>query len=230
MKKLPSSLAARITPVTFLSTTVVALTLLLASTPAYAQLQPYRGQATSILTTNCNSSTSTPPGLCQGTPACNNGSGSNPDNISASITLCECSGRLTGTGTGTGFRPGVTYISLLYKNGTVSTCSRFPAGMTPYVANIPYADNDFGSMMLGIWQVNNNGSATLTVNKQATVSGLNNYTTVSVREMQPLNPGCYQCIMDPAPQLNALRACGTLTVAPTDPNSCLVNCACYLAN
>ena len=84
--------------------------------------------------------------------------------------------------------------------------------MTPYVVNIPYADNDFASMMLGFWQVNQNGTATLTVNKQATAIGLNNYQTVSVREMEPPNTGCFQCILDPAPQLNALRACGALTV------------------
>jgi hypothetical protein len=106
------------------------------------------------------------------------------------------------------------YISLLYKNSTVSTCSRFPAGMTPYLQNIPFADSDFASMMLGFWQVNTNGTATLTVNKQATVTGLDNYSTISVREMQPVNTGCFQCLLDPAPQLNALRACGTLTVTP----------------
>jgi len=109
----------------------------------------------------------------------------------------------------------VTYISLLYKNGNTATCSRFPAGVAPTLQNIPQADSDFASMFLGFWKVNADGTATLTVNKQATVLGLNNYGSVSVREMQPPNMPCYDCGNDPAPQLNALRACGSLTVVPT---------------
>jgi hypothetical protein len=88
------------------------------------------------------------------------------------------------------------------------------------------ADSDFASMMLGIWVVSPDGSAILTVNKQATVSGLANYTTVSVREMQPPNTACFDCGNDPAPQLNALRACGALTVAPANHAECAINCAC----
>src|SRR5438105_2120423 len=115
--------------------------LLLGSAPAYAQLQlftPYSGTA-NILTSNCNSNASNPPRSCQPAPSCNNGAGPNPDNISASITLHACGGHLTGSGSGSGFRPGATYTSFLYKNS--QTCSRYPGGMTPYVVNIPYADN-----------------------------------------------------------------------------------------
>jgi hypothetical protein len=78
--------------------------------------------------------------------------------------------------------------------------------------NIPQADSDFASMHLGFWVVSNDGSATLTVDKQATLTGLNNYNTVSVREMQSPNLACFNPLLDPAPQLNALRACGALTV------------------
>jgi hypothetical protein len=67
-------------------------------------------------------------------------------------------------------------------------------------------------MHLGFWVVMPDGSAILTVDKEATLTGLFNYRTVSVREMQPPNAACFNCGLDPAPQLNALRACGALTV------------------
>lgn len=103
--------------------------------------------AAPITTGNCNSAGTTPPGLCQPDPACNGGAGPNPDNISATLTLCEVSAsspvvdssirsgpaRSSGTlrvrGTGTGFRFGKTYISLIYQNGNTATCSRFPVGI-----------------------------------------------------------------------------------------------------
>jgi hypothetical protein len=176
--------------------------------------QVFSAQAADIETANCSGSN----GLCQPAPAINNGAGPAPAgvNIQASVTLCEITGgTLSGSGTGTGFQFGKTYISLLYKNGNTATCSRFPATSPPTpptLQNIPLADNDFASMMLGFWVVNPNGTATLTVAKQATVSGLWNYATVSVREMQPPNTATYQTGLDPAPQLNALRACGSLTV------------------
>jgi hypothetical protein len=98
----------------------------------------------------------------------------------------------------------------------VKTCSRFPATVFPTLENaanpLSGVDNDFASMMLGFWKVYPDGSATLDVAKQATISGLNNYFTVSVREIQPPNLTCFNCGLDPAPQLNALRACGALTV------------------
>jgi hypothetical protein len=125
------------------------------------------------------------------------------------------SGVLTGSGTGTGFRPGATYISLLYLNGNTATCSRFPAGVPAALQNLLKADSDFGSMFLGFWTVDSNGNGTLKVDKQATVLGLNNYQTASVREVQAPNAQCYDCGNDPAPQFNALRACGTLNVVPT---------------
>jgi hypothetical protein len=239
MRKLPSPETVRVTPGAFWSAAIVTLALLLGSahvglSQSGAQIQIYSGQAT-ISTANCSSATTTPPGLCQATPACNNGAGPNPDTIQATVTLCEVaarvvtepplavviprgSGTLTVRGTGTGFRPGVTYVSLLYFNGATSTCSRFPAGVTPTLQNLSQADSDFASMHLGFWVVNPDGTATLTVDKEATVTGLNNYHTVSVREMQPPNAGCFNCGLDPAPQLNALRACGALTV--TSATSC----------
>ena len=202
--------------------------LLLGILPERARAQSYfYGQASMIKTSNCNRSDSVPSGLCQPAPACNNGAGPNPDTIEASITLYEtpnylCDGSvgtLTVQGTGTGFRFGGTYVSLLYLNGTVSTCSRFPVGMAPTLQNIPKADNDFASMHLGFWVVKPDGSATLNVVKQATADGLDKYQTVSVREMQPPNVSCFNYALDPAPQLNALRACGLLTVTAS-PASC----------
>lgn len=170
------------------------------------------GQAT-ISTASCSGSG----GLCQPGPACNIGAGPNPANIQASVTLCEQRGNfvqnlLSVSGTGTGFQFGKTYVSLLYLNGNTATCSRFPAGVSPTLQNLAQADNDFASMHLGFWVVKPDGSATLYVTKQATVSGLSNYKTVSVREMQSPNVACYDCGNDPAPQLNALRACGALAV------------------
>lgn len=75
-------------------------------------------------------------------------------------------------------------------------------------------------MHLGFWVVKPDGTGILIVDKEATVPGLNNYHTVSVREMQPPNTACYNCALDPAPQLNALRACGALTVVSV-PNCSL---------
>ncbi len=167
---------------------------------------------------------------------CNNGAGPNPaaspgPAINASVSICEL--RVTNssgyggvgsvlkvTGTGTGFQPGHTYVSLLYQNPNTATCSRFPAGVPPTLENatnpLSGVDNDFASMHLGFWvrdpEPNPTGHATLNVVKQATLTGLNNYTTVSVREMQPPNTTCFNCGLDPAPQLNALRACGPLIV------------------
>lgn len=198
-----------------------------APTPGVSN-QFLRGNAGDIRTTNCNSTTSTPPGLCQPAPACNGGAGPNPDNIQASVELCEASatnslgggprlGTLVGSGTGTGFRPGVTYISLIYLNGNTATCSRFPFGVPATLQNLPRADSDFASMFLGFWKVDANGVGTLTVAKQATLLGLNNYGSISVRETQLPNVACYDCGNDPAPQFNALRACGTLTVGPSQP-------------
>ena len=179
----------------------------------------YSGQAT-ISTANCNVSA----GLCQPSPACNGGAGPNPANIQATVTLCEqrldAPGNvgtvLTIRGSGTGFQYGKTYVSLLYLNSNTATCSRFPAGVAPTLQNLAQADSDFASMHLGFWVVRSDGSAILNVTKQATVSGLNNYKTVSVREMQSPNAACFDCGNDPAPQLNALRACGALTVTAVD--------------
>ena len=235
MRKLFPLRAPLVTSARFFSTIVASLTLLLGTahvglSQSGAQIQIYSGQAT-ISTANCSSATTNPPGLCQAAPACNNGAGPNPDTIQATVTLCEVatrvvtepplavviprgSGTLTVRGTGTGFRPGVTYVSLLYFNGATSTCSRFPAGVTPTLQNLSQADSDFASMHLGFWVVQPDGTATLTVDKEATVTGLINYKTVSVREMQPPNATCFNCGLDPAPQLNALRACGALTVTP----------------
>lgn len=202
------------------------------STPApiIPRLDYFSGQAT-ISTGNCNSSSSTPPGLCQPAPAPNGGAGPNPDIIEARVMLCETrttsqvgSGQLTVVGGGTGFKFGKTYVSLLYKNPSVSTCSRFPAGVDATLENttnpLSGVDNDFASMHLGFWVVSPDGSATLNVTKQATLTGLNDYATVSVREMQPLNE-YFDRTRDPAPQLNALRACGALTVVRTASN---LNC------
>ena len=224
MKKLPSSLPARNIPATFLLTASVTLVLLLGSAHLGVTdglIRDVSARAANINTTNCNQATTTPAGLCQGAPACNNGAGPNPDNIEASVSLCEYNGTLTVVGTGRGFRFGKTYVSLLYKNGNTATCSRFPAGISPTLENIPQADNDFASMHLGFWIVKPDGSALLAVVKQATVLGLQNYGSVSVREMQPPNISCYQAGLDPAPQLNALRACGSLTIGgPCGPNPC----------
>jgi hypothetical protein len=151
-------------------------------------------------------------GLCQGDPACNGGAGPNPDNIQAVVELChnEWTETLSVSGSGTGFRFGKIYISLIYQNGNTATCSRFPNGVPATLANIPLADSDFASMMLGFWVVKPDGSATLKVTKQSpTIYGLK-YNSISVREMQPPNVTCYNTNNDPAPQLNALRACGPL--------------------
>jgi hypothetical protein len=174
---------------------------------AQGSLQNVSARAT-IATSNCSTA------LCQpatGPSPCNNGAGPNPDTISASVSMCQVNGALRVIGAGTGFRFGTTYISLVYFNGNVGTCSRFPDGVTPTLQNLPQADPDFASMMLGIWQVNLDGSATLAVAKQAPVLGLQNYKTVSIREVQTPNVSCYNTGFDPAPQLNALRACGSLT-------------------
>jgi hypothetical protein len=190
--------------------------------PIGAAVQIYSGTAI-INTANCSGTG----GLCQPSPACNGGAGPNPDNITARVDLCEVAvsvetsdgvhrniGTLTVRGTGSGFRPGVTYVSLLYKNGNTATCSRFPAGVAPTLQNMAQADSDFASMHLGFWVIDASGNGTLTVDKEATIPGLDQYATVSVREMQPPNTGCYDSGKDPAPQLNALRACGALTVTP----------------
>jgi len=250
MRELPSSGTAHNNPAAFLFTTIVTLTLLLASapvgltqdpiTPTPPPINTYASGTASITTANCSGAG----GLCQsGNPAacnngqgpnngagtgncppCNNGAGPNPANIQASVTLCETVpfgttytgppviGTLSVRGSGTGFQFGKTYVSLLYLNGNTATCSRFPAGVPPTLQNLPQADSDFASMHLGFWVVKPDGTATLTVDKEATVSGLYNYHTVSVREMQPPNAACFNCGLDPAPQLNALRACGALTV------------------
>ena len=191
----------------------------------------------------CNSGTGPNNGAGTGNcPACNNGSGPNPvaspgPGIQATVTLCEaritptgtevCSVRpceahstLTISGVGTGFQFGKTYVSLLYFNGNTATCSRFPAGVPPTLENLAKADSDFTSMHLGFWVVKSDGSATLNVVKEGTVLGLWNYKTVSVREMQPPNTVCFNCGLDPAPQLNALRACGPLQVQQSQ----LLNC------
>ena len=233
MRKSPSSELSHLTPITFLLTPIVTLTLLLASAPmGLTQVTPapvtppplpisvYASGTASITTANCNGAG----GLCQPSPACNGGAGPNPANIQATVTLCQTVpfgtvfsdppvlGTLRVRGSGTGFQFGKTYVSLLYLNGNTATCSRFPAGVAPTLQNLAQADSDFASMHLGFWVVLPNGTATLTVDKQATASGLNNYKTVSVREMQSPNVACYDCGNDPAPQLNALRACGALTV------------------
>ncbi len=166
-----------------------------------------------INTANCNQA---PSGSCQGGSAANGGAGPNLDNIQATVSLCEVDGRLTGNGTGTGFRFGKTNISLLYKNGNTATCSRFPDNVPATLQNaanpLSGVDNDFASMMLGIWVVNRDGTATLTVAKQGTAAGLRNYGSVSVREIQTPSPTYYNTNNDPAPQLNALRACGAVAV------------------
>jgi hypothetical protein len=167
-----------------------------------------------IRTGNCNVAGATPNnGLCQAV-GCNGGAGPNPDNIQASIALCEYNGVLYGVGSGTGFRFGKTYVSLIYQNGNTNTCSRFPDGVAPTLQNLPQGDSDFASMHLGIWVVKPDGSGILVVRKQATVPGLQNYGSVSVREMQAPNLACFDPMRDPAPQLNALRACGALTIGP----------------
>lgn len=179
-----------------------------------------------INTTNCNGDG----GLCQpttGPSPCNGGAGANPDKIQASVYLCEYSGTLKARGSGTGFRYGRTYLSLIYLNGNPATCSRFPDNVLPTLQNaanpVSGVDNDFASMMLGFWTVKPDGSATLTVNKQATLLGLDKYGSISVREVQPPNQECYNVQNDPAPQLNALRACGGLTIGGrcgSDPDPC----------
>jgi hypothetical protein len=232
MRKLPSSAASHLTAGTFLPAALLTVTHLLASaavgfaqdpttpTPPPVPTTTYSSGNATISTANCNAAG----GLCQAAPACNNGAGPNPDNIQATVTLCET--RLLGTvltgvpstgtlrirGTGRGFQFGKTYVSLLYLNGNTATCSRFPAGVSPTLQNLLLADSDFASMHLGFWVVLPDGQAVLNVDKEATVTGLFNYQTVSVREMQPPNAACYNCGLDPAPQLNALRACGALTV------------------
>ena len=214
--------------------TLLTLTLLLASAPVGPAQNPtaptpppviityFFGNGT-ISTANCANPSPSPGGLCQAAPACNNGAGPNPANIQATVELCEARplgadlgpGILRVRGTGTGFQFGKTYVSLLYLNGNTATCSRFPAGVSPTLQNLLLADSDFASMHLGFWVVLPDGTATLAVEKEATLTGLYNYHTVSVREMQPPNAACFNCGLDPAPQLNALRACGALTVVQT---------------
>lgn len=169
-----------------------------------------------IDTSNCNKSTTYPPGVCQSGND-NGGAGPNLDNIQASVSLCEVDGRLTGSGSGTGFIFGKTYVSLIYRNGNVATCSRSPDDLTPLAltsAADPRVDSDFGSMMLGFWVVKPDRSATLTIAKQATLIGIQNYGSVSVREVQAPHRS-FNVLNDPAPQINALRACGSLKVVGT---------------
>jgi hypothetical protein len=181
---------------------------------------PYAFYGEAVIdTANCNVIN----GTCQATGA-NGGAGPNPaaspgPAIQAQVTMCEIAGgTLHVRGHGTGFQVGKTYVSLLYKNGNTATCSRFPPGVDATLTNAmdpnSGVDNDFASMHLGIWVVLPDGSATLTIDKQATIAGLQNYGTVSVREMQPPNKDYFDQTRDPAPQLNALRACGPLSVVP----------------
>lgn len=172
--------------------------------------------------TGCQPATTPTPGPTPGAPAsgqCNNGAGPNPVKIEATVSLCQVNGVLRGIGRGINFEVGKTYVSLLYKNPDTGTCSRAPStpGFTPLLlqnAADPSVDSDFASMMLGIWVVAPDGTGTLIVNKQAPVTGLQNYRTVSVREVQAPNVACYQAGFDPAPQLNALRACGLISFGP----------------
>lgn len=172
----------------------------------------------SVITDNCNKD-GVPPnkGVCQpkDSPGQDNGgAGPNPDKIAASVEMCESGGTLTVRGSGSGFRFGGTYISLIYFNPNTNTCARFPDNVPPTLANatnpLSGVDNDFASMMLGVWTVLPDGSAFLNVTKQKTLTGLGNYGSVSVREVQPINRDFVNVNNDPAPQLNALRACGRL--------------------
>src|SRR5919109_1062398 len=89
MKKLTSS-CNHVARFILSLTTILTITLWLGSAPtarAQASVSFWSGSAMSISTANCNGAG----GLCQPAPACNNGAGPNPDNISASVTLCEVS-------------------------------------------------------------------------------------------------------------------------------------------
>lgn len=192
------------------------------------------GAAFAQATQNISAVAEVTTGACSGAACkagdCNNGAGPNPASISVTVSLCQVNGVLRGVGTGQGFQFGRTYVSLLYKNPNTGTCSRAPDNLTPLPltsAADPSVDSDFASMMLGIWVVSPDGSGILIVNKEAPVSGLQNYRTVSVREMQVPNAACYRADLDPAPQLNALRACGSLQFGPAcaAANVCEALCA-----
>lgn len=167
-----------------------------------------------VVTVTAGACTTPANGACKPNDA-NGGAGPNPANIEATISLCQVNGQLRGVGKGVRFEFGKTYVSLLYKNDDAATCSRAPRELTPLaLTNVadPRVDSDFASMMLGVWIVAPDGTGTLIVNKQAPVTGLQNYRTVSVREMQvPDVLKYYRADLDPAPQFNALRACGSMT-------------------
>lgn len=193
---------------------------------AFAQAPLVNVSATAQVTTGACSGSG---GACQQS-GCNNGAGPNPQTISATVSLCQVNGvlRVVGVGNGFTFGKGKVYVSLLYKNGNTATCSRFPNGVAATRDNATNpasgVDNDFASMMLGVWQVLPDGSAKLIVSKEAPVPGLQNYGTVSVREVQltQVANACYRPDLDPAPQLNALRACGGLVLGPP----CAANDVC----
>lgn len=178
-------------------------------------------RSSTLSTANCAAAG----GLCQrnnpGQPAGNN---TDPD-INATMVFADDGTTLTGYGVGSGFVPGRSYVSLIYLNPNVATCSRFPAGQSATTTNIANADNDFASMYLGMWSVDDNGFGSFQVfpNKPTPIGGTSlggfaAYGTVSVRE---LLGGVYDNQTNPIvnnitagkdipPNVFALRACGSL--------------------
>jgi hypothetical protein len=180
-------------------------------------------RSSTLTTANC----STSPGLCQqNNPSQPGGNNDNPfTTITATMVFADNGTTLTGYGVGTGFVPGRSYVSLVYLNPNVQTCSRFPAGQQALTSNIANADNDFASMYLGMWSVDNNGYGSFQVfpNKPTPVGGTRlggfpAYGTVSVREILggvldgQTNPivSNIQAGKDIPPNIFALRACGSL--------------------
>ena len=169
----------------------------------------------------------TPPGgLCQQYNPSQPGGSNDPfAPISATMVFADNGTTLTGYGVGTGFLPGRSYVSLIYLNPNVQTCSRFPAGQPATTTNTANADNDFASMYLGMWSVDNNGNGSFQVfpNKPTPVGGTSlggfpAYGTVSVREILGgvANNQATAIVTnisggkDVPPNIFALRACGAL--------------------
>lgn len=174
-----------------------------------------------------NPVTAAPAGLCQPNNPSQPG-GNNPSFITATITMVDNGITLKAVGSGTGFTFGRTYVSLLYLNPTVQTCSRFPKGQPAQTVNAANADSDFNSMFVGFWEVEPDGTATLN-EAPGKLSPLGNpnvggtrglpaYGTVSVREAAGgALAGQTNAIAtnvsggaDVPPNIFALRACGVL--------------------
>lgn len=187
----------------------------------------HRGPATKIsfvTTDNCDDLG----GQCRPAPFTNAGAGPNPDFLEAMITLVDDGSILTATGTGTGFRTdAIGYVSLIYTNPQVASCSRFPPEQAAHTVNTRNGDNDYVSMFVGRWvldpDTDNDGRTTGTLNAVKPTplgsmadgsaqggGGLAAYQTLGIREPSGFSDDFIFITNDLPPMINPLRACGAL--------------------